>query len=127
MFKKITILLIFTVMIFSFLSVNTSLAQEGEGSGSTVKLTDPLSPDGETHITVPMFIGRIIKAALGVVGSLALLMFIYGGFIWMFSAGNPEKVAKGRSILIWASLGLVLIFSSYSLSNFIINKAILGG
>ncbi len=64
-------------------------------------------------------IGKIINAVLGIVGSIALVMVIYGGFIWMTAAGNQEKVTKGRDVLVWAAVGLVIIFSSYALVKFV--------
>jgi uncharacterized membrane protein YjfL (UPF0719 family) len=42
-------------------------------------------------------------------------MFIYGGFTWMLAAGSAEKVKKGRDIIIWAAIGLVIIFSAYAI------------
>ncbi len=71
---------------------------------------------------IQIFIGNIIKTTLGVVGSIALAMFIYGGFLWMLSAGNNEQVQKGKNVLIWASIGLIIIFSSYTLVNFILTS-----
>lgn len=65
-------------------------------------------------------IGTIIKAVLGVVGSLALVMFIYGGLLWMTAAGNTERVEKGKKTIVWAVLGLVVIFTSYALVKFIL-------
>jgi len=68
------------------------------------------------------FIGRIINSALGIVGSLALLMFIYGGFVWLTSAGSSDKVTKGKNILVWATIGLVVIFMSYGATKFVLDK-----
>lgn len=82
--------------------------------GLAQKLENPL---GVTD--VPTLIGRVIKAILGIVGSLSLLMFIYGGFIWMMSGGNEEKITQGKKTLLWATLGIVIIFSSYSILNWI--------
>ena len=65
-------------------------------------------------------IGQIINGRLGIVRSLALVMFIYGGFVWMLAAGSNEKVQKGKDILVWATLGLVVIFSAYAVVKFII-------
>ena len=90
--------------------------------GATVTLDNPL---GNTT-TIPELINKIINAALGVVGSLALLMFIYGGFVWMLASGNEQAVTKGKNILMWATIGLVVIFASYSLVDFIIHKGIGG-
>jgi len=47
-------------------------------------------------------------------------MFVYGGLLWMTSGGSNEQVKKGRDILIWATVGLVIIFSAYGLVRFVI-------
>lgn len=93
--------------------------KEDKKSGEPESLTNPLKVD-----TPQELIGQIINALLGIVGSLALLMFIYGGFVWMTAAGSQEKVTLGRNILVWATIGLITIFASYSLVNFIITDAI---
>jgi len=64
-------------------------------------------------------IGNIIKGVLGVTGSIALLMFIYGGMTWMLSGGASDKVEKGRKTFVWAILGIAVILSSYILVDFI--------
>lgn len=73
-------------------------------------------------VSVPELIGRIIKAVLGIVGSIALLMFIYGGFLWLMSGGNEKNITKGKNILVWTSIGLVVIFIAYALVNFVIGS-----
>ena len=83
-------------------------------SGGVVSLTNPLT-GASTNLEPQVLIGKVINAALGVVGSLALVMFIYGGFTWMLAAGNAEAVKKGKDIIIWATIGLVIIFSAYAL------------
>jgi hypothetical protein len=83
-------------------------------SGGNQKLPDPLN-----GATPEILIGKIINAVLGIVGSLALVMFVYGGFMWMLSAGNKERVQKGKEILTWATVGLVVIFSAYALVMFV--------
>jgi uncharacterized membrane protein YjfL (UPF0719 family) len=47
-------------------------------------------------------------------------MFIYGGFVWLTSAGNEQKVTQGRNILMWAALGLVIIFLAYAIVKFVL-------
>lgn len=81
------------------------------------KLTNPL---GE-GTTLQLLIGRVISAVLGVVGSIALLMFIYGGFLWLTSAGAEQKITQGKQIITWATIGLAVIFLSYTLVNFVIS------
>ena len=38
----------------------------------------------------------------------------------MTAAGSNEKVQKGKDILIWATVGLVIIFTSYALIRFVL-------
>lgn len=84
-------------------------------------------PDGVTCLpnylgteSPQVLIGRIINAIMGIVGSIALLMFIFGGLTWMTSGGSAEKVKKGRDILMWSAIGLAVLFMSYGLVYFVI-------
>lgn len=77
-----------------------------------------INPLGETDVRV--LFGRVISAALSVVGSFALLMVVYGGVLWMTSRGDTKMVQKGKDTLTWAVLGLAIIFASYAIVNFLI-------
>lgn len=62
---------------------------------------------------------NISKWLLGITGSLALLAFIYGGVVFLISAGNTEMVAKGKKIIIGAVIGLLIVFASYTIISFV--------
>lgn len=68
---------------------------------------------------------NITKIILGTVGSLALMMFVYGGVMMLISSGSSEKVAQAKGIIMAAVVGLVIIFASYIIVSFVI-KAIDG-
>lgn len=74
------------------------------------QLTNPL---GSTSIQG--IVGRAVTIFTGLSGSFALLMFIYGGIMWLTSAGNSEKVERGKKIFMWATIGLVIIFGAYAI------------
>lgn len=63
---------------------------------------------------------NITEIILGVVGSLALLMFIYGGLSFLISAGNAEAITKARKILVAAAIGLAIVFASYLIIQFVL-------
>lgn len=86
---------------------------------SSVQLTNPLTGNTNSK-SVPELLGTIINYAMGIIGSLALVMFIYGGITWMLSGGSQEQVTKGKQIIIWATLGIAIIFMSYALVKFVI-------
>ncbi len=75
-----------------------------------VNLDNPLA---NKSTSIPVIIGTIIKYALGVVGSITLLMFVWGGFQWLTSAGASDKIKKGSQTMVWAAIGVALVFSSY--------------
>jgi uncharacterized membrane protein required for colicin V production len=101
-----------------------SYTEPGSG-GSAVELNDPLGV-GATQGAVQGLIGKIINAVLGLVGSVALAMFIYGGVLWMTAAGSNERVQKGKDVILWATIGLVVIFSAYAIIRFVL-MALKGG
>jgi hypothetical protein len=70
--------------------------------------------------SLPTLIGRVIRAILGITGSLALAVFVYGGLIWMTAAGNTERIQKGKNTLSWAAIGLAVMFLSYSVVRYIL-------
>lgn len=97
------------------------------GSGAAVSLAD-VSPVGDLTgaAGIATLVGRILKAVLGTVGAIALLIFVYGGFLMLASSGKPENINKGKEALVWAIIGLIVILTSYVLSDFII-KGIMSG
>ena len=42
-------------------------------------------------------------------------MLVWGGFEWLTSAGNDEKVKSGTQTMVWAVIGVILVFASYLL------------
>lgn len=86
-----------------------------------VTLVNPL---GDNVQSIPQLVGRIIIGIMGIVGAIALLTFIWGGLLWMTSAGNADRVKQGKETLIYSTLGLLVIFISYSVINFVF-KALL--
>jgi len=91
-----------------------------------IQLNPPFGQAGQDAVKfIQESIGTIIKWALGIVGSIALLMFVIGGFTWLTAAGNPDRIKQGKNILTWAAIGLAAIFAAYTITNFILT-ALLG-
>jgi len=63
--------------------------------------------------SVPDIIAIIINGLLGLVGTLFVVLIVYGGFLWMTSAGNEDKVKKARELIINASIGIAIVILSY--------------
>ncbi len=83
-----------------------------------------VNPLGESDVRV--IVGQVIQGALSVAGTLALLMVVYGGILWLTDMGKGEQVKKGKDILIWATLGILLIAGAYVLTTAIFNAVLTG-
>jgi len=79
------------------------------------------SVEGECR-SVSIFITLLInfsKYLFSIVGALALLFFIYGGFTLILSQGGTEQVKKGKDIMVAAVIGLIIVFGAYMLVRFL--------
>ncbi len=64
-------------------------------------------------------VAMLIKTALLLLGTIALVLIIYGGFMWMTARGNEEQVTSARTLLTSAVIGLIIIIGSYSIGSYI--------
>ncbi|MDO8581811.1 MAG: Ig-like domain-containing protein [bacterium] len=85
--------------------------QNFENSGSGLATTD-----------FRVLIGNIIRIFLGLLGTIAIVLILYAGFMWMTAAGNEEKIEKAKKILTNAVIGLAIILSAYAITSFIISS-----
>ena len=90
-------------------------SSDRSSAATTVSLPNPL---GTTDVN--QVIANMINFILSLVGSVSLILFIYGGITWMTSAGAPAQVKKGKDIVVWAIIGLAVVFTSYILVKFVI-------
>ena len=58
-------------------------------------------------------IGGLVRNLMGVVGLIALCIFMWAGWNWLTSAGNSDKVDSAKETIKWAAIGLLIIFGSY--------------
>jgi hypothetical protein len=138
--KKLSITFIFviTFLFFNFFAFEMVNAQGMDFTGDEGEIEMDVCPDGSEAsaigclddkvrqlnrlgggVTVSILIGRVIKIVMGVIGSIALAMFIFGGITWMTARGNAEKTALAIRTLAWSTLGIIVILSSYIIVQFV--------
>lgn len=64
-------------------------------------------------------VNRAIRILLAFIGSISLVLYIWSGFLWMTASGNTEQVGKAKNIMVWTTLGVVMMLVSYMLASFI--------
>jgi|GEM_PF-2390601 len=92
----------------------------------STSLINPLCPSGtcagaKTYDPRNL-LGQIINSALGIIGAIALVLFMWGGLQIMLSRGNSEELKRGKGTMLWAVIGLLIIFSSYALVQYVISN-----
>lgn len=70
-------------------------------------------------------IANVVNILFGFLGVLAIILIMYGGFVWMTAGGNDEKIVTAKAILKNASIGLLIILSSFSLAIYILSRLML--
>jgi hypothetical protein len=69
------------------------------------------------------FIRSIIKVVAGLAGLVAAGFFVVGGFSYITSSGNPERLDKAKQTLIWSAVGLAIVIAAFVISNIVTTLA----
>jgi len=67
-------------------------------------------------VDIRLYAMRILRGALGLVGLTLIIFILYGGFMYMTSQGNEEKLGAAKKILTRAAVGAAIILSSYAVT-----------
>lgn len=67
---------------------------------------------------------RIIRAALGLLGMVAVVIILIGGFTWMMAGGNEEKIGEAKKWILAGAIGLAIILSAYAIASFVVGSLI---
>ncbi len=70
--------------------------------------------------SLPVIIGNMISAALGLLGVVMVVLIIYAGFLYLTAAGDDKKVDTAKAIIKNAIIGAVLIFTAYAITSFVV-------
>lgn len=65
------------------------------------------------------FAATIYGVGLGLIGGVALIFIIYGGYLILSSKGDPQELSRGRSYIISAIAGVILALSGFALYQII--------
>jgi type IV secretory pathway VirB2 component (pilin) len=65
-------------------------------------------------------IERIIKLLLYVATILAVISFVYAGFLLLFSGGNEDALKHAKHIFVSVLIGLVLAFGAWLIVRFVL-------
>ncbi|NCF74984.1 MAG: hypothetical protein GWO87_00640 [Xanthomonadaceae bacterium] len=110
--KKIISLAFISIFLFSMMFSSVALAQ---GFGMDYVTTLGLGTEG-----LRSMISSVVNILLGFLGILAIIVVLVGGFQWMLSGGNEEKVASARGMIIAGVIGLAIVLASFAIVKFVV-------
>jgi type IV secretory pathway VirB2 component (pilin) len=103
------------------------VCQAGTCAGDTFGLGD-LTPDTTPGAESGLSLGNqglqetiasLINVALSLLGIVAVVIILAGGFMWMTAGGNDEKVAGARKLIFSGIIGLAIILSAWAVTRFV--------
>lgn len=131
---KISILSFFALFMFSVPLVATSgvataavtvqdcLAQGSNLDLATGDCSNKSTSGGGKDLTD--FIARVLNILSVVVGAVAVIMVIVGGFRYTVSGGKEEGVKGAKNSILYALIGLVIVALAQVIVRFVLNKTV---
>ena len=123
--KKIVALFSLSALAFSLTAMpaigagaSDDLIQYLDATAQKGGLTDSPAQDGD----VMQIVAGIISTVLGLTGIIFFAQMFYHGFRWMTAAGNDSIITESKSGIKQSIIGIVIVFSSFIASNFVINR-----
>ncbi|MDD3480923.1 MAG: pilin [Patescibacteria group bacterium] len=88
--------------------------------------TDPptIKPPTGSLVSVETLTSTIIGIVLYLIGAVAIISLIYGGFLYMTAGGDAEKTTKARNVILYAILGVVVVAASFLIVGWITGDVI---
>lgn len=93
--------------------------------GNSCRIISPTEAGGGGQAGISSFVWtivlNIIDAMLQIIGYVAVGFMIYGGFLFLTSAGSPDGAAKARKTILNAAIGLIIAIASVGIVNLIVS------
>jgi hypothetical protein len=116
------------ILVLSLLMVTPIFAAEPTRAGNQVwaNLDDAADKAGfdifkEGEDEVPAILGRMINLLLGALGTVAVFLIVYSGFLWMTAGGNEDQISKAKTIMKQVVVGLLVLSLAYAVVAFVVS------
>lgn len=76
---------------------------------------------GTGENTIAQKIGNAINLGLALLGTVAVILLIYAGYLWMMSGGNDDQITKAKTIVKQVVVGLIVLSLAYAIVSFTIS------
>ena len=103
-------------------TVNPSNTNQCLCSGSNIDLTGATQGCDQGSSGIGKLIRTVINVLSVIIGAIAVVMIIIGGFRYVISAGNAEQAKSARNTILYAIIGLVIVALAQIIVHFVLNN-----
>ncbi len=103
------------LMAFNFAPVNAQGLINPEDNPQKISV----ATGGQTNAR--QLVLTILNFFLGFLGLLAVIMIIYGGFLYVSAAGDQGKIDNGKKIIMYSIVGIIIILLSFAIVNTVLS------
>ncbi len=109
---------LFLFLLFFFLFQENIFAVDAGSVFGIEKIVPSLQNGGDDLVTTS---DNIFGYIIGLFYFISIIFAIYAGFTILTSGGDEEKVKKGKQILIYVVIGLVVVFLASQIVTWVIS------
>ncbi len=80
--------------------------------------------EGLGDATLQDAILNVVQIVLGFLGLIALVIVLLGGFKWMTSGGNDDKIGEAKKLMGSGAVGLLIIIAGYAIASFVVTQLV---
>ena len=120
--KKLLTITIVTVAFFSVIGHRVS-AQTTDDVCRGVAVAGANCDENANTVTVNNVIGVVINVLSTIVGIVAVVFIIIGGFKYITSSGDSSNVASAKNTILYAIVGLIIVALAQFITGFVLSRA----
>ncbi|MDB5166141.1 MAG: hypothetical protein JWM37_213 [Candidatus Saccharibacteria bacterium] len=124
--KKILLTVMAAVTLFAAVPATPTLALIDAAASKTEACTG-INPDGTNACAGAADPSKLVKVIINIlsfiVGMLAVLFLIIGGFRYITSNGDSNRTGQAKSTIIYALIGLFIVAIAQLIVNFVLTQA----
>lgn len=72
---------------------------------------------------IQSFIKSVIQVLVTLAGLVSVGFFVWGGFGYITSSGNPESLDRSKKTIFYSAIGLAIVLGAFVLSNIVAQLA----
>ena len=101
---------------------NSPACAAQRGADATGTQSKKCGTNGKEVCGVGDVIKQVINVLLFIIGSLSVIMIIFGGIKYVISNGDSSQITSAKNTILYAVIGLIVALLAYAIVNFVVTQ-----